>query len=188
MAVIENFAELSAEELKKFAEALVKTINSENIFTAETNFNVISVDVDELSGGLTIVLDHDDLIEVQRAVDWTCSNEDDIYNDPGHDADYLNSIYAEAKKSFKTLSTTIEGYDITLSIDDVDEEETVEVTVDSTTQVDDGIGDYEYFGFKGHDSYSYIKVEGTISKACNCALSLFVEPADVMSADPIIEY
>jgi hypothetical protein len=50
MAVIENFAALSAQEQRTFAEALIKTINSESIFSSEVNFEITAVEAEEMSG------------------------------------------------------------------------------------------------------------------------------------------
>ena len=178
MNAIENFAELPFDEQKKFAEALIKTINSENIFTDATNFKVSGVETDELSGGLIITLEHDDPISVSRKATWTCANEDELDADPGYDADYANYLFEDAKKAFKTLSAEIEGYKISLDIEDVDEEETVEVEVNSYSHEDSGIGEYDYWGHIGYDSQPYIEVEGTIVTDCTCSLTLYVEPSD----------
>ena len=56
--------------------------------------------------------------------------------------------------------------------------ETIEVEADKYTHEDSGIGGYDYWGDRGYDSRPYIEVEGTIVKACSCALSLYVELAD----------
>jgi hypothetical protein len=112
MEMIENFATLSAKEQLEFAEALVKTINSESTFTDETNFKVLSVEADDTTGDLMIEIDHEDFISVPRAATWSCSDEDEVHFDPGYDADYIESIYDEAKQAFKTLSAEIEGYQV----------------------------------------------------------------------------
>lgn len=183
MNVIENFAELSFEEQKKFAEALVKTINSENTFTDETNFIISGIEVDEFSGGLVILIEHNDLISVSREATWQCLYEDEVDADPRDTADYAKSIYSEAEKAFKTLSTEIDGYTVSLQVDDIDEKETIEVNVDDYSHEDGGVGDFDHFGFTGNDSRPYIEVEGTIVKGCDCALSLYVELAD----EPVTE-
>jgi hypothetical protein len=72
-----------------------------------------------------------------------------------------------------------------LEIDDVDEVETVEVEVDSISHEDAGIGHYEYWGEVGYDSRPYVEVEGTIVKACDCALSLYVEVADTTPEEAV---
>lgn len=184
MEMIENFAVLSAEEQLEFAEDLVATINSESTFTNETNFKVLSVEADDTTGDLMIEIDHEDFISVPRAATWTCIYEDDVYSDPGYDADYGESIYDEAKQAFKTLSAEIEGYQVELDIADVDEEETVEVDVDYYSHEDAGIGSYEFWGHTGYDSRPYIEVNGTITKACSLALALFVSIAENTTEQP----
>ena len=178
MAIIENFAELSYEEQRKFAEAIVRTINSENIFTDATDLQISDVEADELSGGLVILIEHTNTIEVSRAATWQCEYEEDVYDDPGYDADYDNNIFGDTKKAFKTLVTVIDGFKVSLEVDDVDETETVGVMVDSYSNEDDGIGSYEYWGERGYDSRPYVEVKGTIVKACDCAITLYVEPED----------
>ena len=124
------------------------------------------------------MLEQDNLITVSRTATWTCSNDDEVDADPGHDADYSDYLFKDAKKAFKVLEAVVNGYKVSLSIDDVDEEETIEVNVDSYYHDDSGIGSYEYGSIRGFDSHPYIQVEGTIVKACSCSLSLYVEPAD----------
>lgn len=179
MDVIENFAELSFEEQKKFAEALVKTVNSESIFTDDTNFTLTGVEVDELTGGLIINIEHDDLIEVPRKASWECGVADDVHDipDDSNYISYADLIFNDAKKAFKTLEAEIEGYKVSLEVDDADAEETIGTQVDSYSQEDAGIGHYEFWGDVGYDSHPYIEVLGTIVEGCNCALSLYVEPA-----------
>lgn len=179
MSVIENFAVLSFEEQKKFAEALIKTINSESIFTSDTDFTLYDLEADDLTGGLRILLDHDKPIEVHREATWACASEEEVRSDPGYDAYYTNNLFEDTKKAFKTLSATIDGYKVLLELDDVDEEETVEVEVENYSFEDAGIGDYEFWGQTGHDSQPYVEVTGAIVKACSCAPALFVEPVDV---------
>jgi hypothetical protein len=174
MAVIENFSDISTKEQRDFAEALVKTINSERTFTDETDFAVRSIEADSTTGDLIIELDHDELISIVREATWTCGDEDEIHSDPGYEADYADSVYEDAKKAFKTIVTEIEGYTVELDIADVDEEETIEVDVDDYSHEDGGIGHYEFWGETGYDSDPYIEVEGTITKACSCSLALIV--------------
>ena len=184
--MIENFAELSFEEQKNFAEALVKTINSENTFTDETNFKISGIEADDLTGGLIILIEHDDLISVSREATWQ-ADEDEIDSDPGYEANYANYLFEDTTKAFKTLSTEVEGYTVSLEVADVDEEETIEVNVDNYTHEDGGIGDYDYFGFEGYDSRPYAEVEGTIVKACSCVLSLYVETTNEFMVEPETE-
>ena len=179
MAVIENFAELSAQEQQEFAAKLIDTINSESTFSSDTNFEIVKTEIDDLTGDLCIEVSHTNPIEVPREAAWTCSDEDedDIYNDPGYDADYVDSIYDDVENAFNTLTAEIEGYKIELAIGDVDEIETIEVKVEHSSHQDAGIGRHEFWGSVGYDSRPYIEVEGTIIKACECALAIYVTPA-----------
>ena len=185
--MIENFAELSEQEQRKFAEALVNKINSENTFIDYVDFEISDVDGYDISGGLVIALECDDLVDVSREATWTCADEDEVNYDPGYEADYTNTLRNDVKEAFKTLSAVIDGYKVSLVIDDVDEEETVEVEVDSYSKEDAGIGSYDYWGHTGYDSQPYVEVEGTIIKACSCALSLYVDPVDEPAVEPEVE-
>lgn len=183
MSVIENFAVLSAEEQNKFAEALLKTINSDGIFSAVTDFRITGIEANDITGGLAIEVSHTNPIEVSRNATWTCDSEDEAENDPGSNADFTNTIFEDAEKVFKTLSAVVDGYIVSLEISDVEEVDTIEVEVDSISYEDAGIGDYEYFGFTGTDSQPYVEVDGTIVKDCECALTFFVEPNNVVEVD-----
>ena len=185
MSVIENFAALSEKEQREFAEALVKTINSESIFTDQVNFTITKVEADDLTGNLMIEISHGETpIEVSRKAGWTCSDEEEASEDPGSNVDYANDIDDDAENAFKTLETVIDGYKVELAVGDVDEIETTEVNVESTSHEDSGIGDYEYGGERGYDSRPYIAVEGTLVKACDLSLAFFVEPDDTAEAAP----
>lgn len=183
MSVIENFAALSVEEQTEFAKSILEKINSESIFSSDVNFEIYSVEADDLTGELTIEVSHGDTtLEVPREAAWQAYDEDSINSDPD-DADYTESIYNDAKKAFKTLSTVIDGYKVELDISDVDEIETVDVEVSDYSHEDAGIGHYEYWGTSGYDSSPYIEVEGTIIKACNMSLAFFVTPNDDVEPD-----
>jgi hypothetical protein len=183
MSAIENFARLSAEEQNKFAEALVKTINSEGIFSAVTDFRITGIEANDITGGLAIEVSHTNPIEVSRNATWTCDSEDYAEIDPGSNADFTNTIFEDVEKAFKTLSAVVDGYAVSLDISDVDETDTIEVEVDSISYEDAGIGDYEYFGFTGTDSQPYVEVDGTIVKECECALTFFVELDTIFEDD-----
>ena len=187
MSVIENFAALSVQEQLKFAEALIKTINSESIFTSDTNFELAGIEADEFTGGLSITVSLANPIEISRKATWHAADEDDASNDPGYDADYENYLFEDAKKAFKTLSAIIDGYTVTLDITDVDENETTSVEVDEISHEDAGIGDYEYWGYAEHDSRPYVEVTGNIIKSCDCSLAFFVEPDDVAEVVPEVK-
>lgn len=188
MSVIENFAALSVEEQKDFAEALLKTINSEKIFSADTDFELAGVVADDTTGALAIIINHTSPIKVSRQATWSCDNEENAEEDPGFEADYENYLFTDAKKAFTTLETVIDGYRVSLEISDVDESDSnAEVKVDKVNHEDAGIGDYEYFGFTGHDSRPYVEVEGTIIRECECQLSFLVEPDDHIEIEPEAE-
>ncbi len=178
MSVIENFAALSVQEQRTFAESLLKMINSENIFSSDTLFEIIEVEADELDGSLRIDVSHTDDIEIVREATWQAASEEDASDDPGYDADYSDSIFKDAESAFNTLETIIDGYKVSLSIGDVDENETVDIDVSDISAEDAGIGHYEYWGRHEYDSRPYVEVEGTITKACTCTLAFFVEPVD----------
>lgn len=176
MAVIENFAALSVDEQREFAEALIKTINTEKLFSDEITFSFVDIEADERTGDLGIGVSHGDSIDVPRDAIWQVDDEDDAERDPGYEAYYDNNIYEDAKKIFKTLSAEIEGYIVSIDVADVDEGDTVEVIADKVKAEDSGIGYYEYSDTHGYDSHPYFEVEGTIVKSCDCVLAFFVEP------------
>ncbi len=175
MAIIENFAELSEQEQKDFAAALIKTINTENIFTSEVDFEIRDVE-DDIDGSLMIHTQTSTPLEVAREATWSCADEDEVSDDPGYDATFENSIYDDVQSALTTLSTELEGYKISIDVSDTGEEETVEVNAEHYSHEDGGIGHYEYWGHDEYDSRPYIEVEGTIVKACICYVTFTVEP------------
>ncbi len=189
MAVIENFDAISVQEQMKFAEALLNTINSESIFSDETNFKISKVEADEMTGRLEISLESEGLIEVAHNATWTCADEDDLYSVPDYDdIDEEESIYDAAKRSFKTLSVELEGYTVSLDIDDINAESSTEVEVDNYSHEDSGIGSNEFWGVVSYDSRPYLLVEGAIIKECTCYITLYVEPVDTFEEpEPEIE-
>lgn len=187
MVAIENFAALSEMEQREFAEALVKTINSESIFSSEINFEITNVKAYEFDGSLAIEVSQTETIDVPREAAWQAGDEEEAALDPGYEAEYTNSIYDDVKKAFKTAETVIDGYKVSLDISDVEEVETVEVEVDNISHEDSGIGSYEYWGHTGYDSNPYVEVEGSIIKACDCSLAFIVEPVDVADEKPTEE-
>lgn len=185
MAVIENFAALSEQEQQKFAATLLKTINSEKTFIDDNSFKIDRVEADEFTGGLIIEVSHTEPIEVARPATWSANNTEDVNDTPEY-PDYSNNMSEDVKAAFKTTETIIDGYKVSLEIADVDETDTVDIEVDSYEDADDGIGSYEYWGVRGYDSDPYIAVEGTIIKACDCVLVLYVDPVDTVdTVDPI---
>lgn len=187
MAIIENFAELPEQEQKDFAAAIIKTINTENIFTSEVDFKIHGVEVDDFDGSLMIHTQTSKPLEVAREATWSCANEDEIDDDPGYDANFVNSIYDDVQSALKTLSTELEGYKISVDISDTGEEKTVEVNAEHYSHEDGGIGWYEYWGHDEYDSHPYVEVEGTIVKACICYITFTVEPVDAVSEKIIVD-
>lgn len=175
MEKIENFAAISPEEQRAFAEALVKTINTEKTFI-DDELVISGVEADEMTGDLIIELDADD-VYVDRRATWTASDdgyEDSAYEKP-EDPEYEDSIFSDAEKAFKTLSVEMDGYTLTLAVADTDADEIEEVKVDNVSHEDAGIGQYEYWGDIGYDSRPYLEVEGTLVTSCKVYLSLLVE-------------
>ena len=179
MAIIENFAELSAQEQQKFADALIKTINSEKLFSDDVDFKITEVGADELSGDLFISVDAGP-VEVPREAGWQASDKESAGHDPGYDAQYVDFIYDDVKKVFKTPVVNIDGYTVRMDVDDVDEEDTLEVEVTSVRDEDSGIGPYEYGDYRGYDSHPYVEVEGILTKECTCYLTFWVSPAEAL--------
>lgn len=174
MSVIENFAALSTQEQRAFAEALVKTINTEKTFI-DDELVISSVEADEMTGDLIIELDADDVYVNRRATWQSADDEDSAYVKP-EEPEYEDSIFDDVKSTFKTLSAEIDGYTLTLDVADIGDEEIAEVEVDSISHEDAGIGQYEYWGDIGYDSRPYLEVTGTLVTSCKVYLGLFVEP------------
>ena len=188
MSVIENFDAIPVQEQMKFAEALLKTINSERIFSDQTNFELRDVEAAPFTGGLYIGVNLTNPIEVERKATWTAANEDDAES-AAYDleAAYDNIVDKDALKAFKADSAVIDGYNVELQIEDVDEAiRPIEVEVDSISHEDSGAGFYEYGGFEGYDSRPYVEVSGTLVHSCDCYLSLYVEPINAFD-EPVPE-
>lgn len=183
MSIVENFAALSFEEQKKFAEALLKTINSESIFSSDTDFEITGIVTDDTTGELVIFVENTSPIEVTRQAVWSSDSEENA-EEVGNDVDYDNYLMADAKKAFNTAATVIDGYKVSLEISDVEEGEVAEVNVTKINHEDSGIGSYEYFGFTGTDSQPYVEVEGSIVTNCSCQLAIIVAPDDHLEIEP----
>lgn len=179
MSIIENFAVLPVQEQLKFANALVKTINSEKIFSDDTKFEVHAVTVEDVTGGLAVAVSLANPIEISREATWTCGSADDAENDPGTEATYYNGIFDDARSAFKVIRTEIDGYSVALEVDDVDLlDGDPEIEVARINNEDSGVGSNEYFGVTDFDSRPYVEVEGTITKSYDCALTFYVEPTE----------
>lgn len=176
MLAIENFNKLSEQEAMQFAIDLINKVNSEKIFISNSYFKLSGLEVDEMTGNLNVLVENEDPIYVAREATWQCDTLEDINDDPGNNAEYSNLLFDEVKKAFKSDSTSIGSYMVTLDLIDVDDMDTTEVEVSNYSEEDAGIGSYEYCGHVGYDSQPYVEVEGIITRACWCTISLTVEP------------
>ena len=179
MSTIENFAALPIKDQREFASALIDTLNSENIFTSETDFVVTHVEADDYSGGLVVEVRTTEPIKVSRKATWQCSEMPEVENDPGYSADYKNPISEDLKQGFKIFSTEINDYLVTLEITDGIEAETVEVTAENTRHEDSGVGHNEFWGSTEFDSHPYVEVDGIIVQECNCTFIIFVDAKEI---------
>jgi hypothetical protein len=184
--VIENFSTLSQEELKQFAEELLDKINAESIFSSETDFEFDNTawwgakdangaritgafQTDDMTGDLDIALVTANDVSASVKATWQAS-EDDPY-----DFDYASEDYPDFDEVF-VKEAIIDGYKVTLEVNDYDFVETEDVEVDDYTAEDSGIGHYEYWGHRGYDSHPYLEVEGTLTNIYKVYLSLNVAP------------
>lgn len=177
MAVIENFAELSQMELREFAEALIKTINSESIFTDQTDFKITNVEPYDHTGELLIEVEHTHPIEVSRHASWAANDSDDADNLRDTSIEFDNNASEDIENTFKATSVTIDGYVVTLNVADFNQTNTdarVE-KIDSITDDDAGIGWYEYGDGTFYDSQPFVQVEGTIIEEYDCYIGFFVD-------------
>lgn len=177
MNVIENFAELSEQELKEFAEAFIKTINSESLLSDETDFKLTDLEVDGLSGNLSIYVEPEEAIEVARECTWICYDEDDIYSKPSiSDVEFEDRLDNDVLNALKSNDFEVEGYKVSVDYEDGETIDCVDFEVNDYEEGEGGIGDYEFWGFPGRDSYPEYEVHGTLICAHAFALDLTVEP------------
>ena len=175
---IENFAELSEQELQQFAADLVEKINNESLVSNEINFKITEVKADDLTGNLMIeVIPEDETYEVDRKATWYAADHHDM-NPDSSDVEFVNLLKNDVKNKFKT-EAVVDGYKITCEVTDVDSVDTVGFEVDDYAEEDSGIGSYEYWGSSGYDSNPYVSVEGTITEECYIYLTLTVEPEKI---------
>ena len=172
--VIENFSVLSQAELEQFAKKLIDKINAEKIITTEADFAILNdpdaVWASDITGNLIINLA---AIEVASAVDasWTAAEDDPYdYNDAEEGSPDFDDVFKK--------EVVVDGYKVTLSIDDYDRIENLEVEVDDYSREDSGIGRYEFWGHIGYDSHPYLEVNGTFINLYSVAVSLTIEPTE----------
>lgn len=176
MSTVINFSTMTADELQVFAAELIKKINAASVFTDEVDFELEGVEADEISGDLYISAIHDGFIEVPRKATWQASSEEDM--DSPDEIDYEESVYRDVRNVMKTLTAKVDGYLVTIDINDVTDTDIKEVEVDSYSHEDDGIGSYEFWGDVGYDSRPYVSVEGTVVLGCACYVTFTVEPSN----------
>ena len=70
---VENFAVLPASKQREVAVQLLNTINTNNIFSGDTNFEIVSVEADDVTGGLVIAVSLANPMPVARSASWTCA-------------------------------------------------------------------------------------------------------------------
>ena len=190
MSVIENFAALSAQEQQDFASALVKTINSESTFTSDVDFRILEIEANDLTGALEIFVETIDALNVARAATWMQYDEDEIHSKPDYDTniEYEDSIESDILEALKTTSVELEGYKISVKLEDYDEvEEIAEFEVNDYEHGEDGIGWYEYQGRDYYDSHDVYEIDGTITSTINVGLTFIVEPIDAVSGENELE-
>jgi hypothetical protein len=190
MTVIENFAALSEQEQRAFAEALVKTINSESTFTSDVDFRILEIEANDLTGALEIFVETIDALDVARAATWLQYDEDEIHRRPDYDTDieYEDSIESDILEALKTTSVELEGYKISVKLEDYDKvEEIAEFEVDDYSHSEDGIGWYEYQGRDYYDSHDVYEIDGTITSTISVGLTFIVEPIDAVSGENELE-
>lgn len=173
--MVKDFVELSVEEQINFARTLVEELNTNNIFLEVTDLEFQDVYVEDTQ--VVIDLSLKNPIKVSRQATWQAGTEEGAEEDPGDNAAYDTTLRDEVKKAFKALDTEFGGYHLELQLEDIEEDETVEaeIEINHLSHEDSGIGSYEFWGFKGYDSNPYVEVEGTVTKAYNCTLTLVVE-------------
>lgn len=181
--LIENFAELSAHELKKFADDIINKVNAEHLFAPDIELRLTddgqdNIVPDEMTGDLDIYVEPTEDVLVGRGAYWTCDIDDENY-DRGtpEDPDYFDTIMKDIKKAFPTKTVSIDGYSVTIEAYDWGDCDTGEVReVTSVEEDDDGIGSYEYWGEIGYDSRPFLAVEGIIDCPTSLYVSLIVTP------------
>ncbi len=181
--LIENFAELSAQELKEFADGLIGKINAEHLFAPDIELRLCddgqdNIVPDEMTGDLDIYVEPTEEVIISREASWTCGIDDNADSLPDDDPEYFCNILADIESAFPTKTISIDGYSVIIKAfdwSDWDAEEVSEVT--SVEEEDDGIGSYEYWGSISYDSRPYQAVEGFIDCVASIYISLTVSPA-----------
>lgn len=175
--VVENFNELSNEELQKFAQEMLAKINSSSL-SGDAYFELVEAYADEMTGDLVIdAQQNDDPIYIERYGHWQADEDDD--QPYGIDSiEFEDSEKADVESTFSKGPVVIDDYNVEMEIVDFEfTREIVEVDVSSTEAADDGIGSYEYWGEVGYDSRPYTEVTGSIVQECYVSALFIISPA-----------
>ena len=180
--LIENFAELSAQELKEFADGLISKVNADHLFAPDIELRLCddsqdNIVPDEMTGDLDIYVEPTEEVIIGREAYWSCGMDDDYEYGTPEDPDYSYGILEDIKKAFPTKTVSIDGYSVTIEAYDYADWDTGEVgKIISATEDDDGIGSYEYWGEIGYDSRPFMAIEGVIDCPTSIYVSLTVSP------------
>lgn len=161
--IIEDFNLLSEEELSEFAANIVAKVNEAQPFTKEDSdaiqFEIDNVETNELDGSLLIYIVSSEDLSVARAASWTADDPDSLnsYSDLTFDDTDLTA----AKENLKVLVAEVDGYNVELTDIEFENNGVDEVEYADYSEEEGGIGDYEYWGHRGHNSYTYCTVYGT---------------------------
>jgi hypothetical protein len=113
-------------------------------------------------------------VQVVRSAQWTAGDYDSLSS--AEDIEYYEYYTKDVLKSLKTTTAEIDGYKVTIEVEDGDEDDVVDVEVTDYSAEDSGIGSYEYFGARGYDSHPYYEVYGDITVEGWAFFTLTVEP------------
>jgi hypothetical protein len=135
------------------------------------------IDADELTGGLDIGVRTEQPVVITRNATWQCGSAEEAKDVEYYwDIDYENPTATDAEKAFSAELANIDGYKVILTVDDAEVVGDIEdIEILNTTDEDDGIGHYEYFGATGYDSRPFCVVEGILTMECECSLRLYIE-------------
>lgn len=173
--VIENFSTLSREELNQFAKKLLDKINAESLITDEVDLQLPTDEdaiwANEMTGNLHIALD---AVDISGAVGATWQSPvDEPYEFDDADEDGEPDFDGALNKE-----VVVDGYKVTVTVDDYEYLERLEVEVLDYSEEDSGIGSYEFWGSREYDSHPYLEVEGEFINLYSVVLTLTVEPAE----------
>ena len=180
MPEVEDFIYWSASQIKELVNKIITKVNTEHIFTDAVEFTYKSEDdLDIYDDELYIGVSHANPLKVERYATWCCLHSDEINATPEVDEiefdDSLESDVAPALK-LKTEKFVMDGFEISIMLDDTEPGEVLESTVKKWTEEEDGIGEYECHGLHGNDTTRYYEMTGTVIQECTCFLSIAVAP------------